>query len=45
MGYAEKNLAPGESIALRCRYHWVIYRAAMTLIFFAVLLGAPGRNR
>jgi len=40
MGYAEKNLAPGESIVLRARYHWIIYRAAFTLIFLSVLLGA-----
>lgn len=39
MGYAEKNLVPGESIVLRARYHWIIYRAAFTLIFLSVLLG------
>ena len=40
MGYAEKNLVPGESIVLRARYHWIIYRASFTLIFLSVLLGA-----
>ncbi len=40
MGYAEKNLAPGEAIVLRARYHWIIYRAAITLLVFSVLLGA-----
>jgi membrane protein YdbS with pleckstrin-like domain len=40
MGYAEKNLVPGEAIVLRARYHWIIYRAAFTLIFLSVLLGA-----
>src|ERR1700737_122503 len=40
MGYAEKNLVPGEAIVLRARYHWIIYRAALLLIFFSVLLGA-----
>jgi len=40
MGYAEKNLVPGEAIVLRARYHWIIYRAAFTLIFLSVLLAA-----
>jgi membrane protein YdbS with pleckstrin-like domain len=40
MGYAEKNLVPGEAIVLRARYHWIIYRAAFMLIFLSVLLGA-----
>jgi membrane protein YdbS with pleckstrin-like domain len=40
MGYAEKNLVPGESIVLRARYHWTIYRAAFTLIFLSFVLGA-----
>jgi membrane protein YdbS with pleckstrin-like domain len=40
MGYAEKNLVPGEAIVLRARYHWIIYRAALTLIFLSVLVGA-----
>ena len=26
MGYADKNLAPGETILYRARYHWVFYR-------------------
>jgi uncharacterized membrane protein YdbT with pleckstrin-like domain len=40
MGYAEKNLVPGEAIVLRARYHWIIYRGAFLLIFLSVLLGA-----
>jgi membrane protein YdbS with pleckstrin-like domain len=40
MGYAEKNLTPGETIVLRARYHWSIYRGAMSLFLLAVLLGA-----
>ena len=39
MGYAEKNLAPGEVILYRARYHWVIYRGALALAFAAALLG------
>jgi membrane protein YdbS with pleckstrin-like domain len=40
VSYAEKNLVPGEAIVLRARYHWMIYRAALTLLVLAVLLGA-----
>ena len=38
MGYAEKNLAPGETILYRARYHWVIYRGSLALAAVAVLL-------
>jgi membrane protein YdbS with pleckstrin-like domain len=38
MSYAEKNLAPGETIVLRASYHWTIYRAAVLLLVLAVLL-------
>ncbi len=38
MGYAEKNLAPGESILHRARYHWIFYRTAFLLLSLAVLL-------
>ncbi len=40
MGYAEKNLAPGESIVLRARYHWTIYRGVLLLFVLGVLLAA-----
>lgn len=40
MGYVEKNLAPGEEIVYRARYHWVFYRAAFVLLTLAVLLAA-----
>ncbi len=39
VSYAEKNLAPGEAIVLRARYHWTIYRASLTLLVLSVLLG------
>jgi len=32
MSYAEKNLAPGESIVYRARYHWIYYRTALALL-------------
>jgi len=40
MGYAEKNLAPGETVLYRARYHWVFYRISLLLLLLAVLLGA-----
>jgi membrane protein YdbS with pleckstrin-like domain len=40
MGYTEKNLAPGETILHRARYHWVFYRTTLLLLFLAMLLGA-----
>jgi membrane protein YdbS with pleckstrin-like domain len=39
MGYAEKNLAPGESILYRARYHWVFYRFSIVVLFLAAVLG------
>ena len=39
MGYAEKNLAPGETILHRARYHWIFYRVSLLLLLLAVLLG------
>jgi len=39
MGYAEKNLAPGEAILYRARYHWVFYRASLALLATAAILG------
>lgn len=40
MGYAEKNLAPGETILHRARYHWVFYRFSIAVLVLAGLLGA-----
>ncbi|HEY6064764.1 MAG TPA: PH domain-containing protein [Thermoanaerobaculia bacterium] len=37
MSYAEKNLAPGESIAYRARYHWVFYRTTLALLLVAAV--------
>jgi uncharacterized membrane protein YdbT with pleckstrin-like domain len=39
MGYAEKNLAPGESILYRARYHWVLYRFTIIVLVLAAALG------
>jgi len=39
MGYAEKNLAPGESILYTARYHWVIYRFTIVVLVLAAALG------
>jgi membrane protein YdbS with pleckstrin-like domain len=39
MGYAEKNLAPGETILHRARYHWVFYRFPMVVLVLAAALG------
>jgi membrane protein YdbS with pleckstrin-like domain len=40
MGYAERNLVPGETIVYRARYHWTIYRVALVLFGLALLLSA-----
>ncbi len=40
MGYAEKNLAPGESVLHRARYHWVAYGRGLGFLALAVLLAA-----
>lgn len=40
MGYAEKNLAPGESILYRARYHWIFYRVSLLLFVLAILLAS-----
>ena len=37
MSYAEKNLAPGESIVYRARYHWIYYRTALALLLVAAV--------
>jgi len=39
MGYAEKNLAPGEAILYRARYHWVFYRFSIIVLILAAGLG------
>lgn len=39
MGYAEKNLAPGETVLYKARYHWVIYRFSIVLLVLAAALG------
>jgi len=38
MSYAEKNLAPGESIVYRARYHWIYYRTALALLLVSAVL-------
>jgi len=40
MGYAEKNLAPGETILYRARYHWLVYRTGLLLLLLSCLVGA-----
>src|SRR6058998_3083382 len=39
MSYAEKNLAPGESITYRARYHWIFYRTTLALLLAAAAFG------
>lgn len=39
MGYAERNLAPGEAILHRARYHWVFYRFSIAVLVLAAALG------
>ncbi|HKF41690.1 MAG TPA: PH domain-containing protein [Thermoanaerobaculia bacterium] len=38
MGYAEKNLVPGETILYRARYHWVFYRFSIVVMVLAAVL-------
>lgn len=56
MGYAEKQLASGETILYRARYHWVIYLGGILLLVAALAVavlaleqtsvpGAAGRVR
>jgi membrane protein YdbS with pleckstrin-like domain len=40
MAYTEKNLAPGERILYRARYHWVFYRFSIVVIVLAAALAA-----
>lgn len=39
MSYAEKNLAPGETIVYRARYHWIYYRTTLALLLLAAVFG------
>ena len=39
MSYAEKNLAPGEAIVYRARYHWIYYRTALALLLVSAVFG------
>ncbi|MDQ5873425.1 MAG: PH domain-containing protein [Acidobacteriota bacterium] len=39
MSYAEKNLAPGETIVYRARYHWIYYRTTLVLLLVAAAFG------
>ena len=40
MGYAEKQLAPGERILYRAKYHWVFYGRAIGLLFLSIAASA-----
>lgn len=42
VGYAEKNLVAGENLEYRARYHWVVYRTSLLVLFLALLLVAGG---
>ncbi|HEX7252660.1 MAG TPA: PH domain-containing protein [Thermoanaerobaculia bacterium] len=42
VGYAEKNLVPGENLEYRARYHWVIYRSSLLGLLLALLLAGGG---
>lgn len=49
MGYAEKVLQPGETIAYRARLHWIVYLGGIVLVIAAVILALlavalPGRD-
>ncbi len=39
MSYAEKNLAPGEAIVYRARYHWIYYRTALAFLLVSAVFG------
>ncbi len=38
MGYAEKVLQPGETIAYQARLHWIVYLGGIVLVIAAVIL-------
>lgn len=39
MGYADRHLAPGETILYRARYHWVFYSFSIIVFVLAAGLG------
>jgi membrane protein YdbS with pleckstrin-like domain len=39
MSYAEQNLAPGETIVYRARYHWIYYKLTLVLLLVAAVFG------
>jgi membrane protein YdbS with pleckstrin-like domain len=39
MSYAAKNLAPGETIVYRARYHWIYYKTTLALLLLAAAFG------
>lgn len=39
MSYAAKNLAPGETIVYRARYHWIYYKTTLALLLLAAVFG------
>jgi uncharacterized membrane protein YdbT with pleckstrin-like domain len=45
VGYAEKQLAPGEAILYRARYHWVIYTRGILFLAAAVALAVAAFAR
>ena len=40
MTYAEKQLAPGERILYRARYHWIFFGKAILLLLASIVLSA-----
>ena len=38
MPYAEKQLAPGETILYRARYHWIFYGRAIAVLLLSIVL-------
>ncbi len=38
MAYAEKQLAPGENIIYRARYHWIFFGKAILLLLASIVL-------
>jgi membrane protein YdbS with pleckstrin-like domain len=39
MSSAEKNLAPGETVVYRARYHWIYYKTTLALLLLAAMVG------
>lgn len=42
MGYAEKQLVPGEEIIYRARYHWIFYRKAIGVLLLSIATAVGG---